>query len=271
MKNLNFTTLLYVFLLLILANSCSIEKRVHRPGYHIKFKKNLNISDTKEKIRGEQDLSAERVKDNLIIKNEVTDELLDPLSNYERTVPSHLVISSEKRISPTPFITQKKNNSFSEKCDNIILKNGDEIRAKVLEIQNLKIEYKKCDNLEGPTYIIDKSKVFMIKYANGTKDVFNTIPEVKTEEIRSNEVIQNVPKTDAMAVLSPVLAILGFLVGMFLSGLVGLILLLLGLIFGIIGISNTNNSNLNGRGAATAGLIISVISAFVIFVLLSAV
>ena len=58
--------------------------------------------------------------------------------------------------------------------DNIILKNGDEIAAKVLEVTTDQIKYKKWENQEGPTYTSAKSEVFMIKYKNGTKDVFNT-------------------------------------------------------------------------------------------------
>jgi len=57
--------------------------------------------------------------------------------------------------------------------DYIILKNGDEIKAKVLEINDSDIDYKKYSNIHGPTYHLNKSKIFMIKYASGDKDVFN--------------------------------------------------------------------------------------------------
>jgi hypothetical protein len=57
--------------------------------------------------------------------------------------------------------------------DVIIKTNGEEIQAKVLEISTSEIKYKRFDNPEGPNYIIEKSKVFMIKYENGNKDVFN--------------------------------------------------------------------------------------------------
>jgi len=60
--------------------------------------------------------------------------------------------------------------------DVIILKTGDEIKSKVLEITPDLVKYKKWENHEGPAYSVYKSDVFMIKYANGTKDVFNTVP-----------------------------------------------------------------------------------------------
>ncbi len=56
--------------------------------------------------------------------------------------------------------------------DIITLKNGNEILSKILEIGSTEIKYKKFENLEGPSYNILKAEVFMIKYKNGTKDVF---------------------------------------------------------------------------------------------------
>ncbi len=56
--------------------------------------------------------------------------------------------------------------------DIILKKNGDEINAKIQEVGVNEIKYKKFDNLDGPVYTILKAEVFMIKYANGSKDVF---------------------------------------------------------------------------------------------------
>lgn len=56
--------------------------------------------------------------------------------------------------------------------DMITLKSGEDIEARVEEVGTEVIKYKKFDNQEGPTYSVEKSKVFMIRYANGTKEVF---------------------------------------------------------------------------------------------------
>jgi hypothetical protein len=58
--------------------------------------------------------------------------------------------------------------------DEITLKSGDVLKAKVLEVGTEEVAYKKFDNLSGPTYTTKKDLVFMIKYENGTKDVFGT-------------------------------------------------------------------------------------------------
>jgi hypothetical protein len=60
---------------------------------------------------------------------------------------------------------------YSDDCDAILLQSGEEINAKVLKISDDEIEYKKCDNLTGATYSLKSAAVFMIKFANGSKQV----------------------------------------------------------------------------------------------------
>jgi hypothetical protein len=74
--------------------------------------------------------------------------------------------------------------------DLIIKKNGDEIQAKVLEILPELIKYKKKSNLEGPTYTLELSEIFMIKYQNGSKAVFKekrNQPSIKTDKNKVEE------------------------------------------------------------------------------------
>lgn len=74
--------------------------------------------------------------------------------------------------------------------DTITLKNGEEIEAKVLEITPDIIKYKKFNNLDGPTISILKSEVFMIKYENGTKDVFGVEDKepIKTPDVEYKKI-----------------------------------------------------------------------------------
>jgi hypothetical protein len=62
--------------------------------------------------------------------------------------------------------------------DLILKKNGDEINAKVQEIGVTEIKYKKSDNLNGPVYTLLKSEVFMVKFENGTKEIFTEEPRI---------------------------------------------------------------------------------------------
>ena len=70
--------------------------------------------------------------------------------------------------------------------DLIINKNGDEIKAKVQEVGTIEIKYKKFENINGPIYTISKNEVFMIRYENGSKDVFNEIKKENEVKINNN-------------------------------------------------------------------------------------
>jgi hypothetical protein len=64
--------------------------------------------------------------------------------------------------------------SFSLSAQDIIIKkDGTEIQAKVTEVNELDIKYKKFDNQDGPVYTLLKAEVFMVKYQNGDKEVYN--------------------------------------------------------------------------------------------------
>jgi hypothetical protein len=60
--------------------------------------------------------------------------------------------------------------------DLVVLRDGNMIEAKVIEISSLEIRYKRFDNLEGPTIVIPKTEVLSIRYENGTTEVFNSPP-----------------------------------------------------------------------------------------------
>ena len=63
---------------------------------------------------------------------------------------------------------------FSNLCaqDLIIKTSGDEISSKVIEVGKDIVKFKKYENLEGSIYTILKQDIFMIKYENGSKDIF---------------------------------------------------------------------------------------------------
>lgn len=65
--------------------------------------------------------------------------------------------------------------SFSQ--DIITTKTGEDILAKITEISNSEVKYKKFDNLDGPLYTMLKSDILMIRYENGSKEIFNEEPK----------------------------------------------------------------------------------------------
>lgn len=74
---------------------------------------------------------------------------------------------------------------FTASAQDVITKsNGDEINAKIIEITQTELKYKKFDHLDGPIYTLSLKDIFMVKYENGNKEVFtqndkaqNNLPE----------------------------------------------------------------------------------------------
>lgn len=62
-------------------------------------------------------------------------------------------------------------------AQDLIVKNDKtEIKAKIIELTDDTIKYKKFEMLDGPIYNIKNSEVFMIFYKNGTKEYINKQP-----------------------------------------------------------------------------------------------
>lgn len=59
--------------------------------------------------------------------------------------------------------------------DIIVKRNTEEIKVKVIEVEENIIKYRTFDNLNGPVYSIKKNDVFFIKYKNGKKDIFEQV------------------------------------------------------------------------------------------------
>jgi len=94
--------------------------------------------------------------------------------------------SNQQKYNSDPYQSNnKKIDSTSSKDKDIILqRSGEEILAKVLTVGEKEISYKKADFLEGPTYTILKSNIFIITYSNGVKDIFSN--EEGSEKTYSN-------------------------------------------------------------------------------------
>ena len=65
--------------------------------------------------------------------------------------------------------------NISKAQDSLIMKSGEVIQAKVIEINTAEVKYKKIDNLDGPTYVVLKTNLEIIKYENGTREDFSAL------------------------------------------------------------------------------------------------
>jgi hypothetical protein len=68
--------------------------------------------------------------------------------------------------------------------DTIVKTNGEEIRAKVFEVNERYIKFQRVEDLKGASQQLSRSEVAIIKYSNGIKEVINA-PAVKNAPIQS--------------------------------------------------------------------------------------
>ena len=87
-----------------------------------------------------------------------------------------------KRLILTALYISISFITFSQ--DILTKKNGEELTVKVTEVNQMDIKFKKTDNLTGPTFVISKSDVFMIKYENGSKDIFTEVSNTNNSDMQ---------------------------------------------------------------------------------------
>ena len=230
--------------------NCSLQKRKYQSGYFLSWNKN-NLSIAKnEKQKGFN------VQKNEIKFNEIS---------FEKDITT----SANNKITKIFNNTIKNNLALPDSCDQIIYKDGTEIKAKITEINTSEIRYKRCDFIDGPTFVEKQNKVFMIKYSNGKSEMFKT---EKADEYNTSKIIQDSQKiydinkeTNPFSIASFVCSILGFYPLIILGSI-------LGLIFGKIAKnqikSEPNKYNKKSENFATAGVIISAIWMISLFLLL---
>lgn len=177
-------------------------------------------------------------------------ELEQRLNTKFNFIQKFKIKQAKKRLTK-----ELKYSNLLEECDLITLKNGQEVKAQVTEIGTTEIKYKKCDNITGPTYSMKRSEVFMIKYANGSKDFFgNEKPsnENQSEIVNSDEV-----KTDELAIVSIATGLTGLLLSLFIGGFLGILLAITGIVLGFLSKNRIKKSKgkLKGKGLANAAII----------------
>lgn len=68
-------------------------------------------------------------------------------------------------------------SNWANAQDRLYLTEGEQVEVKVLEVTPNEVKYKLTSNPDGPTYVLPKAEVYMVEYANGSKDVFGVKPK----------------------------------------------------------------------------------------------
>ena len=170
MKGYKIISSIVLMFIVILFSDCSITKRTYRPGYYVSWNKKAAL----------------QAKVAAIIKEEKNNNNELPL-----TVSAN---ESEKFVEEIHIIKplKLKEDSWG---DIITLRNGEERIGKVMEINPKTIKYKVCDDADGPVVTMNKDDVFMIKYINGSKEVFKQ-EEKKPEHSKQETVVKSKTKQE---------------------------------------------------------------------------
>ena len=197
------------FLVTLILFSCStssdvvshnlLQKRKYNRGYFYKKyqnqKKSIHNSNYNDVININSLLSNSMLKEKTAINTANSPLTASRDANISKTDELNESIFKIKKIN----VSQKKVNKLVKKihkktqnhpilsqiispCDILIMMDGSEISAKILEITPYEIKYKNCDNLEGPTFTKSLSTVFKIKYANGTSQMMNNTQDNYTDD-----------------------------------------------------------------------------------------
>lgn len=175
-------------------------------------------------------------------------------------------------LSPTELGQQSRRlhagRALPPACDQIVLRSGDVIEAKVKEVGVNEIRYKKCDRPDGPDYTISKRDVLSIKYPNGEVERFNsatTNPAYGTSSGSNRQSYQSPasppsdgPRTDPFAIVAIAAGGLAIF-----TGLGSLLLGAAAVVFGALSLSRIRKepNRFKGKGLAMAGMIIGIVAA----------
>jgi hypothetical protein len=241
-----------------LFSACQIEKRVHRPGYHVQYKKSNPGSLAKVEQSKENKRAKEAQMHAFIESDEFSasakDELLIAKEKKE--------IKIEKPVSKVENLEIFKSDIVENytDCETLVYTNGVEALVKIEEITPQYIKYTRCDLQNGPLISVKKTDVYKIVYSNGVEDIITDSAGGNTRRISANEEAV----FDGIGLVSFIAGLTAFLIA-------GIILGPVAIIFGLISVIRTASINKRYKGKAfgVIGLILGLIGTIIMILYFS--
>ncbi len=223
-----------------------MEKRLHRPGYHVEWHK-------KAKSKSEAERPVE--KDLAEVQNASKESRLIAPKEEPIILNQHddgLKASVVEEIHESELTPVQKMLAAQKPCASIVLNDGFIIRAVVEEINQVEIKYRNCDNQDGPVIFIDRREVDHILFPNGEVEMISgrRDPYVGSRGGGSS----SSARADGLGITSMIMGIVGIYAPFFVFSIMALIFSLISL-----GRISSNPSRFKGRGFGTAGLITGII------------
>lgn len=139
---------------LFILQSCSLQKRRYFNGYYT----------------GHAHSASHTEKAGPAIKN--VKRSIEQKQAQKKEEQKSLVASNEAKPQPAINFKPLKIAAPGDTCDTLVLKNGVEIKVRVIEITTKLVRYKYCDAPNGAIYNQPLTNLAMIRYKNGYKDEF---------------------------------------------------------------------------------------------------
>ena len=216
-------------------------------------------ADVNKRIRGQKDQASRQGNEPEYISipgNEMhaRQEHLDYLNYLTASIDNRLY-SDVKMPSPALVDPDTENPVL---CDTIVLKPGNVITGKVVEITPYEVRYKHCSNLEGPVLVINKADVFVIKYPNGTRDYFTP---VYTAPAATNNAVK---KTEGLGTAGFITSLVGLFI-------LGIPLGILSIVFGAISLGKIKRhpEKYKGKGFAITAVLVGFVDIVGMLILLA--
>ncbi len=231
---MNYKSVIYLLLLVMIGSACSIDKRHYNKGFHI-------TKHTKVKAAN----SLAQVHEEAVVLDHKTVEDKEIVGKNQSDPP-------ENELADPPSLETKTTTADSIKCDRIIFRDGHEDECLIKEVSETEIKYKKCGFEEGPLYTVSSSSVSAILYRNGNKEFYGNYVKPKKSHAESEDYIDGYTtwssdprEIEVFSVLSLVFSVIYFIPG-------------LSIVFGFIGLKmfQKEPGKYKGKGFAYAGIIL---------------
>lgn len=231
----------------MLLTSCSLEKRHYNKGFYVSHRHAPSSSN------------ASVVKENKNAVPSIRRQMEDVVIPSDKPDKQDIIASNDPKRTQylKPGFYKLKNTDPA--CDTVVMRDGTEIKAKVLEISEVEVRYKYCDNPDGPLIVVDKDNVAMIKYSNGTRDYFKKRP---AKQMQQRNAMQGPSYEDEYIRRKASNALVCGIVAFFTLYL-GLILAILAVINGLkarrLIDANPNPYNVRFRNQAVTGYVLGIV------------
>lgn len=159
-----------------LLSACKVEKRIHRPGYHVEWVKKKPTTQASQNTRKEYNESSQSVETNnepaelAVASNHSLKEILANLIKEKFTTITRQVAEPNVQSDRSTRGAKEtaSDNDWLRQCETLVFQDGRRILIFVVEIGEEEIRYKRCDDPRGEVHAILRKDVLRIEYPDGT-------------------------------------------------------------------------------------------------------